>query len=64
METQAILKEAKDAAEYRVNELASINRVAQKVSSSLELQDVLNSICKELTNILGYNNDRFMIIYC
>ena len=51
METQAILKEAKDAAEYRVNELASINRVAQKVSSSLELQDVLNSICIELTNI-------------
>lgn len=51
VKAEEVLREAKEAAEYRVQELASINRVAEKVSYSLDLQDILNSVCKELTNI-------------
>ena len=51
VKAKTILREAKEAAEYRVNELASINNVAEKISHSLDLQDILNSACIELTKI-------------
>lgn len=48
VKAEAILKTAKEAAEKRAGELASINRVAEKVSSSLNLQDILQTVCQEL----------------
>lgn len=51
VKAEGILKEAKEAAERRAGELAAINRVAEKVSSSLNLQDILLTVCKELTYI-------------
>lgn len=50
---EEILKSAKEAAELRASELASINRVALKVSYSLDLQDILNTACHELTKIFS-----------
>ncbi|MDX1702244.1 MAG: SpoIIE family protein phosphatase, partial [Melioribacteraceae bacterium] len=51
VKAEKMLREAKNAAEYRVNELSSINYVAEKVSHSLNLQDILNSACEELTKV-------------
>ncbi len=51
-----ILKQAKEAAEQHASELASINRVAEKVSSSLGLEEILSSVCKELAAIFPVRN--------
>lgn len=51
-----ILQEAKEAAEIRAGELAAINRVAETVSRSLDLQEVLQSVCQELTGIFEIRN--------
>jgi sigma-B regulation protein RsbU (phosphoserine phosphatase) len=51
VKAEEILKKAKEAAEARAGELASINRVAEKVSSSLNLQDILLTACQELSLI-------------
>jgi serine phosphatase RsbU (regulator of sigma subunit)/two-component sensor histidine kinase len=56
VKAEELLTQAKEAAEYRVSELASINRVAEKVSYSLSLQDILNSVCKELTEVFPVRN--------
>jgi len=56
VKAEEILRNAKEAAELRAGELASINRVADKVSHSLDLQDILNSVCKELINIFPVRN--------
>jgi len=53
VKAEEILKIAKEAAELRASELASINRVAEKVSYSLDLQDILNTACQELTKIFS-----------
>ena len=53
VKAEEILKSAKEAAELRASELASINRVAEKVSYSLDLQDILNTACHELTKIFS-----------
>ncbi len=51
-----VLQGAKEAAESRANELAAINRVAVKVSQSLDLKDILQSVCRELTEIFEIRN--------
>ncbi|HKI52708.1 MAG TPA: SpoIIE family protein phosphatase, partial [Anaerolineales bacterium] len=51
-----VLRQAKDAAESRAGELAAINRVAANVSQSLDLKDVLQSVCRELTTIFEIRN--------
>jgi len=56
VKAEKLLREAKEAAEFRAGELASINRVAEKVSYSLDIQDVLDSVCKELVNIFPVRN--------
>lgn len=53
VKAEEILKNAKEAAEMHASELASINRVAEKVSFSLDLQDILNTACRELTKIFS-----------
>ncbi len=56
VEAEEMLRKAKEAAEYRADELASINLVAEKVSHSLDLQDILNAVCIELTKIFPVRN--------
>jgi sigma-B regulation protein RsbU (phosphoserine phosphatase) len=51
-----VLRQAKDAAESRAGELAAINRVSTTVSHSLDLKDILQSVCYELTNIFEIRN--------
>jgi PAS domain S-box-containing protein len=51
-----VLRQAKDAAESRAGELAAINRVSTTVSHSLDLKDILQSVCYELTNIFAVRN--------
>jgi PAS domain S-box-containing protein len=47
------LKEAKEAAEIRAGELAAINRVAVSVNHSLNLVDVLQTVCQELVGVFA-----------
>lgn len=51
-----VLQDAKVAAEARAAELAAINRVATTVSQSLDLKDILQSVCQELTTIFEIRN--------
>lgn len=51
VDAQKFLKEAKEAAEHRAQELASINRLSKMVNNSLDLNERLDSISKEFTNI-------------
>lgn len=67
VKAEELLKKAKEAAETRARELNSLNRVAQQVSRSLNLQDILDSACRELTRLFplqcasialtGWNNN-------
>jgi PAS domain S-box-containing protein len=52
VKAEEILKAAKVAAETRAGELAGINRLAEKLNKSLNLQEILHMACKELTRIL------------
>jgi sigma-B regulation protein RsbU (phosphoserine phosphatase) len=56
VQAEAILRQAKDAAESRAGELAVINRVALTVGQSLHLKDILQSVCRELTSIFEIRN--------
>ncbi|HET9908976.1 MAG TPA: PAS domain S-box protein [Anaerolineales bacterium] len=56
VEAEEILRQAKEAAESRAGELAAINRVSTTVSHSLDLRDILQSVCYELTNIFPIRN--------
>jgi len=53
---EEILREAKEAAEFRAGELSAINHVAVRVSQSLDLKDILQSVCRELTDIFEIRN--------
>jgi sigma-B regulation protein RsbU (phosphoserine phosphatase) len=53
---QAALRVARDEAEARAKDLAAINRVAESVSHSLDLADILQSVCVELTRIFPVRN--------
>jgi len=50
------LRQAKEDAEKRVRELSAINRIAIVSSTSLELDNILNSLCVELTRIFPVRN--------
>jgi len=56
VEAEEILRQAKEAAESRAGELSAINRVAVKVGQSLDLKDILQSVCRELTSIFEIRN--------
>ncbi|MEP6894299.1 MAG: PAS domain S-box protein [Chloroflexota bacterium] len=56
IKTSEVLKNAKDMAELRAGELSAVNRVAAKVSQSLDLMDILNTVCHELTHIFKIRN--------
>jgi PAS domain S-box-containing protein len=53
---EEVLRQAKEAAESRAGELSAINRVAANVSQSLDLKDILQSVCRELTSIFEIRN--------
>lgn len=53
---EEVLRQAKEAAESRAGELSAINRVAVTVSQSLDLKDILQSVCRELTSIFPIRN--------
>ena len=50
------LRQAKGEVEARVEELAAINRVATIVNQSLDLTDILQKLCVELTKIFPIRN--------
>jgi phosphoserine phosphatase RsbU/P len=56
VQAEDILREAKEAAESRAGDLSAINRVAVTVSQSLDLKDILQSVCRELTSIFPIRN--------
>ncbi|MEJ2510364.1 MAG: PAS domain S-box protein [Anaerolineales bacterium] len=56
IKAEEVLRQAKEAAEYRADELATINRVAEKVGQTLDLQEILDSVCQELTTIFEVKN--------
>lgn len=56
VEAEEILRQAKEAAESRAGELSAINHVAEQVSHSLDLKDILGTVCHELTNIFEIRN--------
>ncbi|MCE7859964.1 MAG: PAS domain S-box protein [Chloroflexi bacterium CFX2] len=56
LQAEEILRQAKEAAEFRVSELDAINRVAEKVVQSLDLKEILQAVCKELASIFPVRN--------
>ena len=50
------LQHAKEIAEKRANDLTTLNRLATAVSSTLDLNKILQSICKEMVEIFGARN--------
>jgi PAS domain S-box-containing protein len=56
VKAEKILREAKEAAEHRAGELTAINRVATIVNRSLDLDEILQSVCVELTKIFPVRN--------
>jgi len=56
VQAEDILRQAKESAESRAGELSVINRVAVTVNQSLDLEDILQSVCRELTSIFKIRN--------
>jgi phosphoserine phosphatase RsbU/P len=50
------LRQTKEEAEARADELAAINRISMIVNQSLNLNDILQALCKELTQIFPIRN--------
>lgn len=53
---EEVLRQAKEAAESRAGELSAINRVAEKVGQSLDLKEILQTVCRELVSIFEIRN--------
>jgi len=53
---QEALRETKEEAEARAEQLAAINRIAVIVNQSLHLDDILQALCQELTKIFPIRN--------
>lgn len=56
VKAEKLLRETRDAAEHRAEELATINRISEIVSHSLDLGSILQSVCEELTTIFEIRN--------
>lgn len=56
VKAEEILRHAKEAAESRAGEFDAINRVAKRVSQSLDLTEILQAVCLELTAIFPIRN--------
>ena len=56
IKAEEVLREAKEAAEARASELSAINRLSASVSQSLDLENILQSVCEELTTIFEIRN--------
>ena len=56
IKAEEVLRQAKESAEYRAGELATINRISEIVSHSLDLVDILQSVCQEVTTIFEVRN--------
>lgn len=54
--TERILKQAVDSAEERAHELHTLNRFVTSVSSTLDIDIMLQSVCKEMTAVFGARN--------
>jgi len=54
--TEFELKQAKENAELRIKELSTINRFAMAIGSTLDLQEILQAICKEMVDIFKARN--------
>ncbi len=54
--SEAALEAAKNQAESRAEALAAINRVATTVNMSLDMKDILQSVCQEMTSIFAIRN--------
>lgn len=50
------LDHAQNIARMKVNELATLNRFAQAIGSTLDLQEILQTICKEMVQIFKARN--------
>ncbi len=50
------LRQTKEEAESRAEQLAAINRIAMIVNQSLNLNDILQALCQELTKIFPIRN--------
>jgi len=50
------LRQTKEEAEARAEQLAAINRISMIVNQSLNLNDILQALCKELTQIFPIRN--------
>lgn len=61
-ENAAQLLLASETAKARAREVASLNRMAEKVGSSIDLQEVLYSICVELVHIFNVRNAGIALI--
>ena len=55
-ETASMLVKAHEAADQRAIQMAAVNRIAATVSRSLDLNDVLKSVCRELTGVFPVRN--------
>ncbi|MBI3157989.1 MAG: SpoIIE family protein phosphatase [Chloroflexi bacterium] len=54
--TEQELRRAREAAEARASELSAINRVADAVASTLDLENMLQTVCKEMASIFDVRN--------
>ncbi|MFC1828762.1 GAF domain-containing SpoIIE family protein phosphatase [Thermodesulfobacteriota bacterium] len=55
-QTERMLKQAVDTAEEKANELLTLNRFVTSVGTTLDLDEILQSICKEMTVVFGARN--------
>ncbi|MEW6671782.1 MAG: SpoIIE family protein phosphatase, partial [Thermodesulfobacteriota bacterium] len=54
--TEFELKQARENAEQRVKELSTINRFAMAIGSTLDLAEILQTICREMVGIFKARN--------
>jgi sigma-B regulation protein RsbU (phosphoserine phosphatase) len=54
--TERELRRAREVAEARASELSAINRVADAVASTLDLQTMLQTVCREMASIFDVRN--------
>lgn len=61
-ETNALLKKAHADLQQRVDELATLNRIAQMMASAFDLQAMLKAICQELVHIFDASSTAIALL--